>query len=54
MLLLMYKGVCNLHCKWREGYNNDFEAQMFLGKLCKGNVLKNVTLVHVLLKYKQS
>jgi hypothetical protein len=53
-LWLMYKGECDLHCKLREGYANDPEAQIFLGELRKGKALKEIKLVDGLLKYKQS
>ena len=44
-LWLMYKGECDLHRKLREGYANDPEVQIFLGKLRKGKALKEVKLV---------
>lgn len=50
----MYKGEENLQHKIRLGYINNFEAQRFLGELCKGKTLKEVKLINELLKCNQS
>ena len=53
-LWLMYKGERDLQRKIREGYINEPEAQSLLGELRKGKALKEVKLLDVLLKYKES
>ena len=51
---LLFTGEGNLWWKIREGYINFPEVQKLLGELCKGKALKEVRLVDVLFKYKQS